>query len=148
MAWRIPTNEDLVAALSQVEVDEYRKSPEFESAENPTATILADTAALVRGYCRRLENKGGLKMHPEEGYVPASLMNPAMDIAAWRVLKRFNLTITDARQHAYDSAMETLRDVAEEKVMPESYEGEERQDDSFAGIVPLYGMEFNPNYIP
>ena len=53
MAWRIPTNEDLVAALSQVEVDEYRKSPEFESAENPTEKILADTAALVRGYCRR-----------------------------------------------------------------------------------------------
>ena len=148
MAWRKPTNEDLVAALSQVEVDEYKKSPEFEENTDPTAEILADTAEFVRGYVRRLENKGGVKMHPDAGYIPASLMNPAMDIAAFRVLKRFNLSITDARQKAYDSALDILKDVAEEKLMPESYAEDEPQDDDFAGIVPLYGMDFNPNYIP
>lgn len=148
MAWRLPTSEDLIAALSQVEVDEYKKSPEFESSADPTALILSDTAELVRGYCRRGENKGSLKMHPTEGYIPASLMNPAMDIAAFRVLKRFNLDITDPRKKAYDEAMQILRDISEEKIIPESYTDSEEDDESVleeavAGIIPLYAMEFN-----
>lgn len=147
MAWRKPTNEDLVATLSQVEVDGYKSSPEFENESDPVERILDDTAEFVRGYCRRLENKGSLKIHPEDGYIPSGLMNVAMDIAAYRVLKRFNIPLTDARKDAYNAAIEQLRDVADGKMFPESYESEDDGVLSASGIVPLTAMSFRPDHL-
>lgn len=145
MAWREPDGEDFAAAINAVELEEFNTLPEFKSHADPTKRIMADAAEFVRGYCRRLENKGGIKVCPTEGTVPASLMSVTMDIAAFRLLKRFNLTITDARQKAFDAALEVLRDVAEEKMIPESFVDEEAEEEAAAGIVPLYGMDFNPH---
>lgn len=149
--WRKPTNEDLVATLSQVEVDGFKTSPEFQSQSDPVGRILEDTAELVRGYLRRLANLGGLRIHPEDGYIPSGLMNPAMDIAAFKILKRFNLTITDARQQAYDEAMKTMRDVAAQRNMPESYVDDnataEENLEAVTGIVPLTAMEFKEHIL-
>lgn len=147
MAWRIPTNEDLVAALSQVETDGFAQSPEFQSMADPLTRVLQDTAELVRGYIRKLENTGAVKIHPEDGYIPSGLMNPAMDIAAFKLLKRFNLEPTEARKKAFEEAMQVLRDVADQRMIPESYtepaETEEEIIEAVAGIVPLTAMEFN-----
>lgn len=147
MAWRKPTNDDLVGTLSQVEVDGFRLSPDFSSQTDPAERVLADTAELVRGYLRKLENKGAIKIHPEDGYIPSGLMNPAMDIAAFKMLKRFNLEPTEARKRAYEEAMQTLRDVGNEMMIPESYTDEaateEELEDAVAGIVPFTAMEFN-----
>ena len=148
MAWRKPDNEDLTATLSQVEVDEFNNSPDFRSQNNASERVIADTAELVRGYIRKLENKGAIKMHPEDGYIPTGLMNTAMDIAAFKMLKRFNLEPTEARKRAYDEAMQTLRDVGNELMIPESYiepMTEEQAEDAVTGIVPLTAMEFNPH---
>ena len=147
MAWRKPDNEDLTATLSQVEVDEFNNSPDFRSQNNASERVIADTAELVRGYIRKLENKGAIKMHPEDGYIPSGLMNTAMDIAAFKMLKRFNLEPTEARKRAYEEAMQTLRDVGNELMIPESYTDEaateEELEDAVAGIVPFTAMEFN-----
>ena len=146
MAWRKPDNEDLTATLSQVEVDEFNNSPDFRSQNNASERVIADTAELVRGYIRKLENKGAIKMHPEDGYIPSGLMNTAMDIAAFKMLKRFNLEPTEARKRAYEEAMQTLRDVGNELMIPESYiepMTEEQAEDAVTGIVPLTAMEFN-----
>lgn len=148
MAWRKPDNEDLTATLSQVEVDEFNNSPDFRSQENASERVIADTAEMVRGYIRKLENKGAIKMHPEDGYIPSGLMNTAMDIAAFKMLKRFNLEPTEARKKAYEEAMQTLRDVGNELMIPESYiepMTEEQAEDAVTGIVPLTAMEFNPH---
>ena len=148
MSWRKPDNEDLTATLSQVEVDEFNNSPDFRSQNNASERVIADTAELVRGYIRKLENKGAIKMHPEDGYIPSGLMNPAMDIAAFKMLKRFNLEPTEARKRAYEEAMQTLRDVGNERMIPESYiepMTEEQAEDAVTGIVPLTAMEFNPH---
>ena len=148
MSWRKPDNEDLTATLSQVEVDEFNNSPDFRSQNNASERVIADTAELVRGYIRKLENKGAIKMHPEDGYIPSGLMNPAMDIAAFKMLKRFNLEPTEARKRAYEEAMQTLRDVGDERMIPESYieqMTEEQAEDAVTGIVPLTAMEFNPH---
>ena len=148
MAWRKPDNEDLTATLSQVEVDEFNNSPDFRSQNNASERVIADTAELVRGYIRKLENKGAIKMHPEDGYIPTGLMNTAMDIAAFKMLKRFNLEPTEARKRAYEEAMQTLRDVGNELMIPESYiepMTEEQAEDAVTGIVPLTAMEFNPH---
>ena len=148
MAWRKPDNEDLTATLSQVEVDEFNNSPDFRSQNNASERVIADTAELVRGYIRKLENKGAIKMHPEDGYIPSGLMNTAMDIAAFKMLKRFNLEPTEARKRAYEEAMQTIRDVGNELMVPESYiepMTEEQAEDAVTGIVPLTAMEFNPH---
>lgn len=148
MAWRKPDNEDLTSTLSQVEVDEFNNSPDFRSQNNASERVIADTAELVRGYIRKLENKGAIKMHPEDGYIPSGLMNTAMDIAAFKMLKRFNLEPTEARKRAYEEAMQTLRDVGNELMIPESYiepMTEEQAEDAVTGIVPLTAMEFNPH---
>lgn len=148
MAWRKPDNEDLTATLSQIEVDEFNNSPDFRSQNNASERVIADTAELVRGYIRKLENKGAIKMHPEDGYIPSGLMNTAMDIAAFKMLKRFNLEPTEARKRAYEEAMQTLRDVGNELMIPESYiepMTEEQAEDAVTGIVPLTAMEFSPH---
>ena len=70
-----------------------------------------------------------------------------MDIAAFKMLKRFNLEPTEARKRAYEEAMQTLRDVGNEMMIPESYTDEaateEELEDAVAGIVPFTAMEFN-----
>lgn len=151
MAWRKPTNEDLVATLSQVEVDGFRMSPDFNGMSDPAERVVADTAELVRGYIRKLENKGAIKIHPEDGFIPSGLMNAAMDIAAFKMLKRFNLEPTEARKRAYEEAMQTLRDVGDERMIPESYTDpdatEEELEEAVAGIVPFTAMEFNAHIL-
>lgn len=147
MAWKKPTNEDLIGTISQIEADGFAQSPEFQTMADPIARVLEDTAEMVRGYLRKLENIGAIKIHPEDGYIPSGLMNPAMDIAAFKILKRFNLEPTEARKRAYEEAMQVLRDVGDEKMIPESYADpaatEEELEDAVAGIVPLTAMEFN-----
>lgn len=159
MSWRKPTNEDLISTISQVEADAFSQSPDFNSAVNPQERVLEDTAELVRGYLRKAENTGAIKIHPDDGYIPSGLMNPAMDIATFKMLKRFNLEPTEARKKAFEEAMQVLRDVADGKMVPESYsdeaETEEEIIDAVAGIVPLTAMEFNahtldhePHFVP
>lgn len=151
MAWRKPTHEDLVATMSQVEIDGFSQSPDFANMENPTERVIADSAELVRGYIRKLENKGAVKIHPEDGFIPSGLMNAAMDIAAFKMLKRFGLEPTEARKKSYEEAMQTLRDVADEKMIPESYVDEEATEEELeeavAGIVPFTAMEFNSHVL-
>lgn len=151
MAWRKPTMDDLVGTLSQVEVDNFAQSPEFISQSDPTERVLEDTAEMVRGYLRKLENLGAIKIHPEDGYIPSGLMNPAMDIAAFKMLKRFNLEPTEARKSAYEEAMQVLRDVGDQKMIPESYVDEaateEELEDAVAGMIPMTAMEFNPHIL-
>lgn len=151
MAWRKPTMDDLVGTLSQVEVDNFAQSPEFTSQSDPTERVLEDTAEMVRGYLRKLENLGAIKIHPEDGYIPSGLMNPAMDIAAFKMLKRFNLEPTEARKSAYEEAMQVLRDVGDQKMIPESYVDEaateEELEDAVAGMIPMTAMEFNPHIL-
>lgn len=147
MSWKKPTNEDLVATLSQVEVDQFNNSPDFQTQNSPSERVIADAAEMVRGYLRKLENKGAIKIHPEDGFIPQGLMNPCMDIAAFKMLKRFNLEPTEARKRAYEEAMQVLRDVGNELMIPESYTdeaaSEEVKEDAVSGIVPFTAMEFN-----
>lgn len=149
MAWRKPTVQDLTATLSQVEVEMYQQSPDYDTGEKPEERILADTAELVRGYLRKLSNHGHLRIHPEDGYVPSGMMNALTDIAAFKLLKRFSIDVSDPRKKAYDEAMQILRDVADEKMMPEDYVDpdatEEESINAAASVIPVYCMDFNPH---
>ena len=112
--WRKPTEDDIVATLSRNEVEAYRKDFEIEAVER----LLSDTVAYVRTYIR---SNGNVRMDPDESTLPASCISPAMDYAAFKLLKRRNVKVNADRETAYNDAMTYFRDVAAGKVNPESY---------------------------
>lgn len=112
--WRKLTENDLIAVLSRSEVDAYRNDFEVDAV----AVLLADTASWARGYIR---TNGNVKLSPDEGEIPASCVSPAMDYAAFRILKRLNLNPNEARTKAYNDALDYFKDVAAGRVNPESY---------------------------
>ena len=112
--WRKPTEDDIVATLSRNEVDVYRKDFEIEAVER----LLSDTVAYVRTY---ISSNGNVRMDPDETTLPASCISPAMDYAAFKLLKRRNVKVNADRETAYNDAMTYFRDVAVGKVNPESY---------------------------
>lgn len=133
MAWREATFRDIAAKLSQDELNQFRQSPDFRSAADPVADILRLTASFVRGFCRRNRQ---VTMSPVEYTMPESLISPAMDYAAFDVLKRLSLTPEDARVKAYENALQLFKEVASGEYTPESWSGEGTdEDDSRSNIA-------------
>lgn len=114
--WRRPDNDDLVATLSQKEIDAFRASAGF--AADPIERLLTRTAAMVRGYIR---SGGKCALSPNEGEIPESTISKAMDYAAFDVLKRLNLKPNEARTQARTAAEEFFRRIEDGKIIPESY---------------------------
>ena len=115
--WRKPTEDDLIATLSRQEVDAYRTDFEIEAVDR----LISDTVAYVRTYIR---SNGNVRMSPDESTLPASCVSPAMDYAAFKLLKRRNVKVNESRETAYNDAMTYFRDIAAGKTNPESYGAE------------------------
>lgn len=122
MAWRKPETRDLTAKLNQRELDAFRQHPDFKTMADPAADILEQTAEMVRGYCRT--NKQ-VRMSPELGSIPEGLISPAMDYAAYDILKRINVAVNDARKAAWEKAIELFEKVASGQYIPESWSDDE-----------------------
>lgn len=118
MTWRAPTNDDLTSTLSKREVGLFCGMDDAVGGADTVAGILAETVALVRAYCR---SNGNVRLSPDAATIPASLMGPAMDYAAYNLLKRLPVPIEEARTHAYDSALRILRDIASGTLTPEGH---------------------------
>lgn len=116
--WRKPTESDLVATLSREEVDAFKNDFEVDAV----TVLLADTAAWARGYIR---SNGNVRLSPDESELPASCISPAMDYAAFKVLKRRNVVPNEARVKAKDDAIEFFKDVAAGRINPESFASDE-----------------------
>lgn len=130
MAWRKPTARDLVAKLNEKELLAFKQHPDFRSLADPASDILEQTAEMVRGFCR--SNKQ-VRMSTEPATIPESLMSAAMDIAAYDVLKRIAVPISEARQRAWEKALELLEKAAQGAFIPESdVEGESDADSNRA----------------
>ena len=125
--WRKPTEGDLVARLSQGEVDRFRQSAGFVDA---VAEVLAATAGLVRAHVRT----AGIAVSPEPGTIPEELVGPAGDYAAYDLLKRFRLPITEERRGARKDALEMLKRVAERKL---AVEGASEEASGTPAVAPL-----------
>lgn len=113
MAWIKPTKDDLTATLSQREIDSSSRSSGF--ADDAVEGILSRTADLVRGFVRA----GGAKVPAEAGTIPPSLLAPAMDYAAYDLLKRFKVATTEERRKARADALALFEKVAERKIAVE-----------------------------
>lgn len=118
MAWRKPTADDLVTTLSSTEVAAYLRLAAEDNGDALIARLLESTADLVRSYCR---SHGNVRLSPEPGTIPASLLAPAMDYAAFDLLKRLPLVITEPRTQARADALRIFRDVADGRYTPESH---------------------------
>lgn len=136
MAWRSPTSADLVATLSQAEVTAFNASvptpAQGSTALTPSDDLVARTASLVRSYIRRNRQ---VTLGPA-GTIPEGLISPAMDYAAYDVLKRLPVDINSARTKAREQALILFEDIAANKVTPESW-GEDEGETERA-VVPEF----------
>ena len=109
MSWTKPTRDDLTASLSENEIGAYSGSSDFTDA---VEAILSRTVALVRGFVRA----GGTRLSLSADLLPPALMAPAMDYAAFDLLKRFDIPINEDRRKARTDATELFNRVAEGKM--------------------------------
>ena len=130
MSWRTPTEADLVATLSQKEIETFKRSSPMDAAD-PVSLLITRTAELVRGYLRT----GGVAMSPTAATIPEGLISPAMDYAAFDVLKRIAVPISKERADARRDAVTLFNAVAKGEHKPEAY-GE--TDDSGGGVSPTF----------
>ena len=94
MSWTKPTREDLTATISSEEIDAFSASADFSDVVDAN---LRRTVQLVRGYVRA----GGMTLPEDESLMPPSLLAPAMDYAAYDLLKRFSVEMRSrAAAHA------------------------------------------------
>jgi hypothetical protein len=119
MAWRKPTLADIEAVVSVDELDAYRQSSSFGGAD-PVEALLATTAEMVRGYCRANRT---VAVSPTAGEIPEGLIAPAMDYAAFDILKRQPVPIGQDRRDARSQAIDLFARVAKGEVSPESHGG-------------------------
>lgn len=117
MSWRIIDESDLASAISQREIDVFRKDGAVDGSD-PVDRLLASTAGFVRAY---VASNGSVRLAPDPRSLPDALIGPAMALAAYDVLKRFPVEVGQDRKAARDEAMRILDLVREAKLNVESY---------------------------
>lgn len=125
--WRKMTEGDLIAHLSQGEVDRFRQSAGFTDA---VPEVLSATAGLVRAHVRT----AGISVAPSPGTIPEELVGPAADYAVFDLLKRFRLPIGEERRTARKDALEMLQKVAERKL---AVEGASEESSATPAVSPV-----------
>ena len=130
MAWRKPTEADIVATLSREELEAFKTDAGLTS--DPVELLCRRAAALVRDYLR---TNGNVRMSPSEGDIPESCISPAMDYLAVDILKRIDINPSDARRDARREAVSYFDKIASGKLTVESYGG--AADDKTGGACAV-----------
>ena len=108
MAWIVPTESDLLTALSETELATYRAAATASGQADPVTPTLAQVVDLVRGYVGAYRpNTLGLP-----GTIPQKLLAPALDLVAVRLPQRVGVPPKDVRKSAADQAVRLLEQVA------------------------------------
>lgn len=128
MAWRKPTQEDLVARLSQTEISAFTRASTFET--DAADGVLAQTAAFARDAIR---SGGRCRLSPVDGTIPEGLFRPVLAIAVVDLLNRFSIAPTDARREAAKAAEDYLKDIAAGRIVPEDYAADDAVESKGAG---------------
>ena len=140
--WRLATQSDLEATLSDMEIEAYRTS--FAEEGDPIAIRLNLTAARFRAAIRT----GGLSRMSRTQYaIPESCIEVAMDYTAYKILKRLDVAINEDRRKAYEKAEDFLRRLEEGKIEVES-DGETDADNvgrHAAQLVSVAPNRITPN---
>ena len=119
--WREATLADFQAALSDQEARAFARTDGFDD------TVIADTIANTTAHVRGAIRSGRKCRMPNDAkLIPDMFIIPAMDFAAFNLLKRFNRTVNESRSRAYDRAASLFEKTAAGQIVPEDY-GEEPQ---------------------
>ncbi|MCR5751578.1 MAG: hypothetical protein K6G91_06430 [Kiritimatiellae bacterium] len=122
--WREVDEGDLAATISQGEIDAYRHQGPSDGSD-PVARLLLSTVETVRGY---ISCNGAVRMGPART-LPNSLVIPAMDYAAGKLLNRIDSPLSEDRRNALRRAEELFEKIACSAMTPESYSEDELVDD-------------------
>lgn len=114
--WRKVTMDDLAATLSEKEIRVFGSNDNAD--ETTVGQQVANTVSAVRGYIRSGRK---CRMPDDETLLPDMLVAPAMDLAAYNLLKRFNRVPNEARTKAYEHAQSLFERVAAGSIVPEDY---------------------------
>ena len=128
MAWRKPTQEDLVARLSQTEISAFTRASTFET--DAADGVLAQSAAFARDAMR---SGGRCRLSPTDGEIPDGLFRPVIAIAILDLLNRINANPNEARREAARAGESYLGEVAAGKITPESYAADDAVEAKGAG---------------
>lgn len=127
--WRVPKEDDFFAMLEDSEARAFAVNFEADSA--PITRQIGLAVAHVRG-CVRSGRK--CRMPSDEGLLPDMLIAPAMDYAAYNLLKRLGIEVNETRTKAYDRACSLFEKVAAGTIAPEDF-GEDP-----AAVEPAAGL--------
>ena len=142
--WRTVSETDLGATIAQGEVDAYRAGGPNDGTDRVTA-LLERTVATVRGW---ISCNGAVRMGPL-GTLPLSLISPAMDYAAFDLLKSKAAEVNETRTKARQKAEEIFEKIATGVLTPESYseDGEVSADDTRPAGSPAFGEAAPPRLL-
>ena len=113
--WKQPTIEDLKASLSDIETQVFGQE-HFD--EQPLLDQLANSVAHVRGFVRSGRK---CRMPDDQTLLPDFLIAPAIDYAAFNLLKRLRLVVNESRTKAYERACSLFEKVGSGQIVPEDY---------------------------
>ena len=131
--WRTVSETDLGATIAQSEIDAFRASGPVDGSDR-VAALLDRTVATVRGW---ISCNGSVRMGPL-GTLPLSLISPAMDYAAFDLLKSQSIDVGEDRRKARDSAERMFEKIATGVFKPESYsEGGAIDEDKRPATSPM-----------
>ena len=141
MAWRVPTEDDVIATISVAELQAYRNSANWEA--DPVDILCKRAAAMVRD---ALRTNGNVEMSPNEYEIPEGCISAAMDYACFDIVKRNGGTASDERKEARKKAEEFFREIAEGKFTPVGWSAGEAQQTGGAGaeIVQASRLRITP----
>ncbi len=140
--WRIATSDDLAATTSDMEIEAFRTS--YTGEGDPVQQLLNRTAARFRAAIR---TGGRARMSKIPYAIPESVISPAMDYAAFDVLKRLDIVPNEARTKARTDAQELLKRLEEGTFEVES-DGETDADNvgrNAAQLVSVAPPRITPN---
>ncbi len=113
MAWRALALSDIQTGLSAQELTGCQTYALQAGQTDPVPFVIAATMDEVRGYIAG----STLVVLGAEGTIPDKLIDCAIRIAVWQLVKRFptKLLATEARRTDYQDAIRLLKDVAADK---------------------------------
>lgn len=114
--WRTVSETDLAATIAQSEIDAFRASGPVDGSDR-VAALLDRSVATVRGW---ISCNGSVRMGPL-GTLPLSLISPAMDYAAFDLLKSKAAVVNETRTKAREHAEQLFEKIATGAFSPESY---------------------------
>lgn len=138
--WRTLTFDDIAATLSSRELEAFRQSSPI-GGDDPVDALLSRTAGLVRSYIRA-NGHVGLSRVPAS--LPESLISPACDYAAFDILKRMPVPISEDRRRAREQAIALFEKIARREVTPEP---DHPDDGAGQAAAPLAGTAKPPRLL-